>query len=115
MYLKQFVASILLLLSIICRCQSTPKRAWDFHTATWNMQGAQSTASGSSSWTTLAGILGRGGDDTERIHVVALQETGDRPATAKRMADPDVTFLYRTDLQDTVTDEVRLFRWRTGM
>lgn len=78
------------------------------------MQGSQSE-SGVSSWTVLSGILARGSDDSERISVVALQETGDVPATATQLPTPDIR---RMNLLDSntgiVLDEVRLFQWPTG-
>lgn len=116
MYLKQFVAPILMLCIITCQCngQQRPRsKVWDFHSATWNMQGSQSV-SGVSSWSVLAGILARGSDDSEHISVVALQETGDVPATATQLQTPRIGWMYRPDFLDTVIDEVRLFRWTTG-
>lgn len=114
MYIKQLLATILIQLAIINilvgNCCAT--FAWEFHCGTWNMQCAQD--GWLSSWSRLWTVLGRAIEaDEEPIPVMALQEAGEAPPyTARFLSEPNVHYMYRTDI--VATDNVREYLWETG-
>lgn len=87
-------------------CVLEAQMAWDYHVATWNMQGAQGGGCGNSKWDTLRNVLQ---NSKSEISVMALQECGNQPMSARYLG-----LEYVTRINTSSSDRVESWRWIVG-
>lgn len=110
------------LISPLCKVQAAPpESAYDFDTATWNMQG-RSTARGDSKWTQVRAMLtaSLSSNSDRRLEVLTLQESSELPADVEQIITsfPIITELQpgnnRISLDRNFNSQINAFTWNVG-